>query len=147
MSYWKGLMIAGAIDLAWIAGCPLLATDPPVLDDAPGVTYVADTPATDVEQINEVGRLEDSLMTYLKGHPEDVTAMETLAQIYAQQGWYDPAIRPLARALQLDPSRRSLWVALDEAIEKSGRGSITDAELVQKAQEFVEAVEMWGEGC
>ena len=28
MSYWKGLMIAVAIDLIWIMGCPLVATEP-----------------------------------------------------------------------------------------------------------------------
>jgi cytochrome c-type biogenesis protein CcmH/NrfG len=145
MSYWKGLMLAAAIDLVWIAGCPLLVTEPE-LNPETAVSYV-ETPVTDVEQINEVGNLEDSLMVHLKDHPEDVTAMEKIAHVYMEQGWYDAAIRPLARALELDTSRRSLWALLDEAIEKSGRGTISDAELVQAAKAFVEAVEMWGEGC
>jgi len=28
MNYWKGLMIAAAIDLGWIMGCPVTATGP-----------------------------------------------------------------------------------------------------------------------
>ncbi len=138
MSYWKGLMIAVAIDLVWIMGCPSTATEP---DPLPPVQVV------EVAELTEIGSLEDSLMVYLGEHAEDVDVMEQLADLYADHGWYQAAIGPLARALQLDPSRRSLWVALDRALEKSGRAKITDAELVRKADAFVEAVEMWGMGC
>jgi len=40
-----------------------------------------------------------------------------------------------------------LWVALDRALERSGRAKITDAELNGAALEFVSAIEMRGHGC
>jgi cytochrome c-type biogenesis protein CcmH/NrfG len=86
-------------------------------------------------------------MAYLQEHPEDVSAMEALASVYAQHGWWETAINPLARALELDPSRRSLWMALDRAVEKSGLGMITDAELVRRAAAFKDSVEMEGHSC
>jgi predicted Zn-dependent protease len=138
MRYWKGLAVAAAIDLATIAGCPAVPTDPapPAVIEA-----VADPEGGDMSGY------EDSVMTYLHGHPDDVDAMAKLARAYVAHGWYEAALRPLARGLQLDPSRRSLWVALDAAVAKSGRVKITDAELTRNAQDFVEAVEMWGMGC
>jgi Flp pilus assembly protein TadD len=86
-------------------------------------------------------------MGYLQEHPEDVDAVEQVADLYANNGWWDEAIGPLARAIQLDPERWSLWSALDRAIEKAGMATITDAELTVRAQNFVEAVDMWGHGC
>jgi len=143
MNYWKGLMIAAAIDLGWIMGCPVTATGP---EAVPPLDVVAEWPQP-VDELTETGRLEDSLMSYLQQSPEDVVAMAKLARIYADQGWYDAAINPLARALQIDPQRRSLWSALDRAVEKSGKAKITDADLTRRAAAFVEAVEMWGHGC
>ena len=143
MTYWKGLMIAFAIDLGWIMGSPATVTGPETL---PPLDVVAEWPQP-VDELTETGRLEDSLMSYLQQSPEDVDAMAKLARIYADNGWYDAAINPLARALQLDPQRRSLWSALDRAVEKSGKAKITDAELTRRAAAFVEAVEMWGHGC
>jgi predicted Zn-dependent protease len=155
MNYWKGLGVALAIDLVWIMGCPFLATEPElptlsrepnwVMNPGPGAVYVDESP--DVEQLEEISGLEDSLMAYLQEHPGDVDAIEKIADVYADNGWWDAAIAPLARALQLDPSRRSLWSALDRAVEKSGKAKITDAELTRRAAGFVEAVEMWGHGC
>lgn len=107
--------LAVAIDLIWIMGCPLLATEP---ETPPSV----------------------SLMQGLQDHPNDVVAMEKLADLYARNGWYEAAIGPLAHALELDPSRRGLWSALDTAVEKSGRGTITDDELIECAAAFLEAV-------
>jgi cytochrome c-type biogenesis protein CcmH/NrfG len=147
MNYWKGLMLAAAIDLVWIMGCPFLATapEPPTLSrEEPGAAYVDKSP--DVEQLAEVSLLEDSLMAYLQEHSDDVDAIEKIADVYADNGWWDAAIDPLARALQLDPSRRSLWSALDRAVERSGKVKITDAELTRHAAAFVEAVEMRGHG-
>src|SRR3989442_1230223 len=94
-----------------------------------------------------LGQVEDSLMERLQEQPTDVDAMAKLADVYASHGWYEAAIGPLARALQLDPTRRSLWSALDTAIAKSGRAKMTDEELTEKAAAFVEAVDMWGHGC
>jgi cytochrome c-type biogenesis protein CcmH/NrfG len=134
MTYVKGLMIAAAIDLVWIMARPT-GTQPATV---PPLAIVAEWPAE---------QLDDSLMAYLQEHPEDVSAMETLAGVYAQNAWWDAAINPLARALELEPSRRSLWAALDRAVEKSGLGQITDAELVRRAAAFKESVEMDGHGC
>lgn len=143
MNYWKGLLIAVVIDAAWIMGNPTPTAPDPVR--AMSMDAVEWRPALD--QLETMGRLEDSLMMHLQRHPEDVDAMAELAHIYAGNEWHDPAIGPLARALQLDPSRRGLWSALDRAVEKSGMAKITDAELIRRAQAFVEAVEMWGHGC
>jgi len=150
MTYWKGLMIAAAIDLGWIMGSPASVTGPETLPPLDVVAEWPNQPATDpnaLDELTETGRLEDSLMSYLQQSPEDVDAMAKLARIYADNGWYDAAINPLARALQIDPQRRSLWSALDRAVEKSGKAKITDAELTRRAAAFVEAVEMWGHGC
>ena len=152
--YWKGLAVAVAIDLAWIMGGPFLATGPDmrdtaeprwVLNDNVGMIHVGES--GDVEKLNQIGDVEDSLMMYVQAHPEDVDAIQHIAELYADHGWWDQAIDPLARALQLDPERRSLWSALDGAVEKSGKDKITDRELTERAAAFVEAVDMWGEGC
>jgi len=139
MSYRKGLGVAVAIDLIWIMGCPLLATEPP--------RETQREPVQQVAALAVVGQLEDSLMERLQDQPNDVAAMQKLADVYASNGWYEAAIGPLARALQLDPTRRSLWSALDTAIAKSGRLKMTDKELTERAAAFVDAVEMWGHGC
>jgi cytochrome c-type biogenesis protein CcmH/NrfG len=150
MNYWKGLMLAAAIDAVWIMGCPILASEPEsatVVTDTVSERVVVRTDDKLTARILEASRLEDSLMLHLQQHSEDVTPMEKLAHVYMDNEWHESAIGPLARALQLDPSRRSLWVALDRAVELSGRGTITDAELTRKALEFKETVSMWGHGC
>lgn len=147
MNYWKNLAIAAAIDAAWLMGCPATSTEPEPLPPAEVVVNWPETPAEPEMGGGTIGTVEDSLMLYLQNHPEDVDAMEKLARVYAEEGWYDAAIGPLARALQLDPERRSLWVALDRAVEQSGWAKITDAELVRRATLFVETFEAWGHGC
>jgi hypothetical protein len=156
MSYWRTWFIAFAIDVGLIIGNPSLLLGPKplppvrapepqwVMNPEPGV--VMETSSEDA-QLDQAGRLEDSLMLHLQQNSEDVDAMETLVQMYFEHGWYDASIGPLARALQLDPERRSLWVALDRALEQTGMNQITDEELVRRAQAFVESVEMWGHGC
>jgi len=143
MPYWKGLMIAAAIDLVWIMARPT-GTQPATV---PRLEIVAEWPAGPRADTMGLEQLDDSLMLYLQEHPEDVSALETLAGFYADHEWWDAAINPLARALEIDPSRRSLWTALDRAVEKSGLGKITDAELVRRAAAFKESVEMEGHGC
>ncbi|HEY6093224.1 MAG TPA: hypothetical protein VIV83_14605 [Gemmatimonadales bacterium] len=86
-----------------------------------------------------VARVE-SLTQHLRSNPEDASAMEDLAALYMTNGAYDAAIGPLARALELDPHRRSLWVALDVAVIKSGRKMVTDAELSRRAAAFKSAL-------
>jgi cytochrome c-type biogenesis protein CcmH/NrfG len=153
MNYWKGLLIAVAVDAALIAGCQFLATEPPPPSRSQAIQWpspflpLADADSLSVGRLTELDRQVDSLMVRLQERPQDVNAMLALARLYAEHGWHEKAIGPLARALQIDPHRRSLWVALDHAVEKNGQTKITDAELVRAAQEFVEAVDMWGHGC
>jgi cytochrome c-type biogenesis protein CcmH/NrfG len=143
MSYWKGLVIAAAVDLVWIMGRPT-ETQPATV---PPLDVVAEWPVEHRADTKTFEELDDSLIAYLQEHPEDVSAMETLASVYAENGWWDAAINPLARALELDPSRRSLWTALDRAVKQSGKTEITDAELVRRAAAFRESVEMEGHSC
>ena len=86
-------------------------------------------------------------MMHLQEFPEDVDAIEKVADIYVDKGWWDQAIGPLARAIQLDADRWSLWSALDRAVGNAGMATISDAELTVRAAGFVEEVEMWGHGC
>ena len=147
VNYWKGLALAALFDAAWLMGCPATTTGP---DPLPPQEVVAEWPQPDVpalDELRDVGVQEDSLMGYLQEHPDDVSAMERLAEIYVEHEFYDAAIAPLARALQIAPERRSLWSALDRVLELGGRAKITDAELVRRAQGFVESLEMWGHGC
>jgi cytochrome c-type biogenesis protein CcmH/NrfG len=160
MNYWKGLMIAVGIDLVWIMGSPVLAPDAqvpsstykaertwPMNPENVGLIYVEHRQSEEVDRLIEVSDVLDSLMLHLQVEPEDVDAIEQVADVYATNGWWESAIAPLARAIQLDPKRWSLWSALDRAIENAGMVKITDAELTVRAQNFVEAVEMWGHGC
>jgi cytochrome c-type biogenesis protein CcmH/NrfG len=145
MNYWKGLLMAVVFDAGLVAGSRFLATEPPPPSRSQAILWPAAAPAPQPEEL--LDRRVDSLMTYLQEHPRDVAAMQRLARLYADVGWHEQAIGPLARALQLDPHRWSLWVALDRALEQAGRAKITDAELARAAQEFVAWVEMRGHGC
>jgi cytochrome c-type biogenesis protein CcmH/NrfG len=142
MTYWKGLLIAVVFDAGLVAGGRFLATEPPPPVRSQAIVWPG--PVADLQVLD---RQVDSLMMHLQEHPGEVAAMQRLARLYADQGWHEEAIGPLARALQLAPYRRGLWVALDRALERSGRATITDAELSRAAQGFVESVEMWGHGC
>src|SRR5260370_23531886 len=126
MTNWKAVTISLALALGWIVGNPAVALGP------------APDPQAEV-QVN-VARVE-GLTEYLRSYPRDVDEMEHLAALYMANGSYDAAIGPLARALQLDPKRRSLWVALDRALQRSGAARITDAELTRRAASFVRALE------
>jgi hypothetical protein len=66
----------------------------------------------------------------------DSRATRPDAAVCAEQPTPDAEIGCLARAIQLDPYHRELWVALDHAIERSGRATITDAELTRAAQRY-----------
>jgi len=148
MRYWTGLLIAVALDAAVIAGPDVIGAKP-----QPAQSQTIQSPASiDPEslsfaELQQVDRRVDSLMQYLQEHAGDVDAMLAIARIYTEHGWAGDAIGPLARALQLDPYRRDLWVALDRALEKMGREQIADAELARAALEFVSAFEMLGHGC
>lgn len=57
-------------------------------------------------------------------------------RVCAEQRTPDGEIGCLADAIQHDPYRRELWVALDRAIARSGRATITDAELTRAALRY-----------
>ncbi len=57
-------------------------------------------------------------------------------RVCAEQQTPDAEIGCLADAIQHDPYRRELWVALDRAIARSGRATITDAELTRAALRY-----------
>ena len=122
MTNWKAVTIALALALGWLMGDPAIAMGP--------------GPDPQAEVQLAISRV-DSLMQYLREHPADVNALGQLAAMYAANESYDAAIGPLARALQLDPTRRSLWVALDEALQRSGVGEMGDTELTRRAADFV----------
>jgi cytochrome c-type biogenesis protein CcmH/NrfG len=146
------MVVAVAFDIAWIIATPSLTTGPE-RSPHPVVVMTAEMGVADMQtspddaQLDEAGRLEDSLMVYLQSHDDDVPAMLNLARMYAAHAWYDAAIGPLARAAQLDPERRSVWSLLDRALKMTGRAHVQDAELTKRAQDFVERVAMWGEHC
>jgi len=125
MTNWKAITVALGLALGWIVGNPAVALGP------------APDPRAEVK-VN-VARVE-GLTQHLRNNPQDVDEMEHLAALYMANGCYDAALGPLARALQLDPHRRRLWVALDRAVRLSGRGKITDAELTKMAARFKEAL-------
>jgi cytochrome c-type biogenesis protein CcmH/NrfG len=141
MSYWRGLAVAVAVDLVWIMGSSTILTP------EPWTLPVAEPQPSEVDALIETSERLDSLMTQLREFPEDVDAIEKVADIYADKGWWDAAIGPLARAIQLDPERWSLWIALDRAVGKAGLGTISDAELTVRAASFVDEVNEWGHGC
>jgi cytochrome c-type biogenesis protein CcmH/NrfG len=141
MRYWTGLLIALVVDAAVIAGPDFVATEPQPAR-APAVQWPvsSDPESLSFAQLQQVDRRVDSLMQHLREQADDVDAMLAVARIYTEQGWAGDAIGPLARALQLNPYRRDLWVALDRALERGGRVKITDAELTRAALEFVAAL-------
>lgn len=57
-------------------------------------------------------------------------------RVCAEQQTPDAEIGCLADAIQHDPYRRELWMALDHAIGRSGRAKITDAELTRLALRY-----------
>ena len=157
MSYWKGLGVAVAIDLVWIMGAstilapdlkePAYKEEPWVMNSGTATVTFAQPAPNEVDELIEISERLDSLMMQLQMNPEDVDAMEKVADIYADKGWWDAAIGPLARAIQVDADRWSLWSALDRALDKAGMATITDAELTVRAASFMDEVNAWGHGC
>ncbi len=125
MTNWKAVTVALGLALGWFVGNPAVALGP------------APDPRAEV-QVN-VARVE-GLTQHLRNNPQDVDEMEHLAALYMANGCYDAALGPLARALQLDPRRRSLWAALDTALRRLGRQRMSDEELTLRAVEFRNAL-------
>ena len=128
MINWKAITISLGLALGWIMGNPAVALGP------------APSPDPQAEVQMKRARVE-ALTQHLRSYPKDVDEMEHLAALYIANGAYDAAIGPLARALQLDPRRRTLWVALDEALRQLNRPRISDEELAMRAAAFRYGVE------
>ncbi len=125
MTNWKAVTISLGLAVGWIMGNPAVALGP------------APEPQAEVQM--NIARVE-ALTQHLRTYPQDVDEMEHLAALYMANGSYDAALGPLARALQLDPHRRSLWAALDTALRHLGRQRMSDEELVLRAVEFRKAL-------
>jgi len=121
MTNWKAVTISLGLAVGWLMGNPAVALGP------------APEPQAEVQM--NIARVE-ALTQHLRTYPRDVDEMEHLAALYMANGSYDAALGPLARALQLDPHRRSLWAMLDSALRHLGRQRISDEELVVRAVEF-----------
>src|SRR5205809_6463157 len=125
MTNWKAVTVALGLALGWFVGNPAVALGP------------APDPRAEVE-VN--GGRGEGLTQHLRNNPQDVDGMEDLAALYMANGGYGAALGPLARALQLDPHRRRLWVALDNALRRLGRQRMSDEELVLRAARFKEGL-------
>ncbi len=125
MTNWKAVIISLGLAMGWVMGNPAVARGP------------APDPVAEAQM--KVARV-DGLTQHLRSYPRDVDEMEHLAALYMANGSYEAAMGPLARALQLDPHRRSLWVALDGALKHLGRQRISDEELTLRAVEFRNAL-------
>lgn len=125
MTNWKVVTVSLGLAVGWIMGNPAVALGP------------APEPQAEVQM--NIARVE-ALTQHLRNYPQDVDEMEHLAALYMANRSYDAAMGPLARALQLDPHRRSLWVALESALRNMGRQRISDEELTLRAGEFRRAL-------
>ena len=125
MTNWKAVVIALGLAMGWVMGNPAVALGP------------APDPVAEAQM--KVARVE-ALTQHLRSCPKDVDEMEHLAALYMANGSYDAALGPLARALQLDSHRRSLWVMLDSALRHLDRSRISDEELTLRAAEFRSAL-------
>jgi len=125
MTNWKVVTVSLGLAVGWIMGNPAVALGP--------------APDSQAEVQMNIARVE-ALTQHLRNYPQDVDEMEHLAALYMANRSYDAALGPLARALQLDPHRRSLWVALESAMRNMGRQRISDEELTLRALEFRNAL-------
>lgn len=125
MTNWKVVTVSLGLAVGWIMGNPAVALGP--------------APDSQAEVQMNIARVE-ALTQHLRNYPQDVDEMEHLAALYMANRSYDAALGPLARALQLDPHRRSLWVALESAMRNVGRQRISDEELTLRALEFRNAL-------
>ena len=88
--------------------------------------------------------LSASYMTTLSENPLDVTTMTDLAFLYMENGWWDRALGPLARASELEPTDELVNRFLELALARSGSGPF---DLAQLARDFAALAEEWNHGC
>ncbi len=99
-----------------------------------------------IADIEELGQQVEDLQLAVQQDEQDVEAMKQLAELYMRLGSYGDAIGPLARAVELEPQRGDLWMALGRALERSGRTPDT-TDLAAAAREFTEMIALAGHGC
>jgi len=97
-------------------------------------------------KLGELEREVDELMLRIEENELDVEAMTALAYLYMRHGWFDRAIGPLARAVQVEPARDDLRYELMLAVRLSGRVE-QQVDLAEEARRFAEAAAMQGHGC
>ncbi|MGH7547138.1 MAG: hypothetical protein ACREMM_03050 [Gemmatimonadales bacterium] len=102
--------------------------------------------ALSLAQLGELDREVDELLLKIEEHELDVEAMAALAFLYMRHGWFDRAIGPLARAVQVEPARDHLRHELLLVLKLSGRAREW-IDLAEEARRFAEAAAMQGHGC
>jgi len=102
--------------------------------------------ALSLAELGELDRHVDELMQKIEENDLDVEAMSALAYLYMRHGWFDRAIGPLARAVQVEPARDGLWYELMLAVKLSGRAE-QEVDLAEEARRFADAAAMQGHGC
>jgi len=124
-------MIAAASTSAGSWGPPATVAGPETLPPLDVVHRVAEPTAhgsNTLDKLSETGASGDSLMFVSAARvPEDVVAMAKAGAHLRRPGMVRCSDHRCA-ALQIDPQRRSLWSALDRAVENQaakiyGRGS------------------------
>ncbi|HEU5261941.1 MAG TPA: hypothetical protein VFU41_11035 [Gemmatimonadales bacterium] len=112
---------------------------------APGTPAARDD-SLSLAELSELDREVDALMLKIERNELDVEAMAALAYLYIRRGWFDRAIGPLARAVQVEPAREDLRYELLLAVRLSGLAG-QDVDLAEEARRFAEAAAMQGHGC
>lgn len=99
-----------------------------------------------VAELGEVDRRRAELILSIQQNDRDLVALAELAHLYMRHGWFGEAIGPLARAVEVDPSRDDLFYELLLAVKLSGRPE-GEVDFTEEARAFMDAVEMEGHGC
>ena len=97
-------------------------------------------------ELETLARAEDSLVLAVQEDSADVDAMAELAHLYMRHGSFEQAVGPLARAIEVEPTRDDLWYELLLALRLSGLDQ-RQVDLTARAQEFAEMARMAGHGC
>ena len=131
----------------WLAPQPLNQDTLPVTAArvAPAVPPSRDDSLT-LAELSELAREEDELLRKIEENAEDVEAMTALAYLYMRHRWFDRAIGPLARAVEIEPARDDLRHELGLAVKLSGRTE-SEVDYADEARRFAGQAAMHGHGC
>ena len=97
-------------------------------------------------ELSELACEEDELLRKIEENAEDVEAVTALAYVYIRHRWFDRAIGPLARAVEIEPARDDLRHELGLAVKLSGRTE-SEVDFAAEARRFADAAAMHGHGC